>query len=290
MSRKRIRIRMPLILLVILIGFTAWVIKSLNFGNSNVKVNDSDSIKASNSNVSSDIKAEAAIAIDEKSGKVLYSKNINEKLYPASTTKLMTALLFTRKMNKNSVLTYSAKAKSQEPDKMDYRVGTKIDAQNVLRAMLIYSANDMAYTAAENTSGSASSFVDAMNEEAKKLGMKNTHYSNPTGLHYPNHYTTVKDMSVLAREVYKNNWIMSTIDMPTANVKTESGTTKVIYNTNQLLNKDGCFAGKTGFTSEAGRCLVAYVKKKGKTLICIVLKSPDQKTLYTDMESLINAV
>lgn len=248
-------------------------------------IEDKDAMSGSNRN---NIVAEAAVAVDAESGKVLYSKNPDGRMYPASTTKLMTALITSEKLNRKSIMNYSRNAKAQEASHMNFPIGTKMNAENVMEAMLVYSANDMAYMAGENVSGSTDSFVKLMNKKAKELGMENTHFENTNGLHNFNHYTTARDMSKLARAVYKSDWIMSILKMPSTDIHTKNGNSVEVYNTNKLLGQDGCFAGKTGYTSEAGRCLVAYFKKNGKTIIGVVFKSPTDNLLYSDMKKLIN--
>jgi D-alanyl-D-alanine carboxypeptidase len=235
-----------------------------------------------------EIKAEAAIAVNLDSGVTLYAKNIHAKLYPASLTKLMTALLLSENRNKNELLTYTAFDKAEPSNKMDFPQGSKVTADNVMKGMLIFSANDFATMVAENLSGSVDGFASLMNRKAGSLGMKDTNFANSNGLQNSNHYSSACDISILAREVYRNSWIMDTIEMPSALVTTSTGKGITVYNTNQALDKEGCFAGKTGHTDEAGYCLVAYYHKNGESIVCVILKSPNENDLYSDVKSIID--
>ena len=235
-----------------------------------------------------EIQAEAAIAVEADSGKILFSKNKNEKMFPASLTKLMTALILAEEMDKQDVLTYSQRAKQQDANKLDFPEGSSVTAENAMQGMLVFSANDFAYMIGENISGSSDRFVKLMNNKASKLSLKNTHFVNACGLHDDDHYTTASDLSILAREIYKNKWIMNIIGMESAHIKATDGKGMIVYNTNALLGKSGCIGGKTGYTTQAGKCLVAYYKKDNRVIISIVLNAPDDTVLSDDMRKIID--
>ena len=118
--------------------------------------------------------------------------------------------------------------------------------------------------------------------------MNDTHFANANGLQNKNHYSTAYDISLLARTVYKNKRIMDCLETPSCVVETESGVKFTINNTNKALNKGGCFAGKTGFTTPAKYCLTAYYKRDGKTVVGVILKSPSENSLYSDMSTVIS--
>lgn len=240
-----------------------------------------------NSGQISDLKCESAIAVDLNSGKVLYSKDIHKKLYPASLTKLMTALLLSEHYNKNDQITYTVRAKNEPANRMGFFVGNRLTADNAMKALLIFSANDIATTVAENVSGNVKGFADLMNQKAKALGMKDTHFANANGLSDSNHYTSAYDISILARKVYQVPWIIDTMETPSAFVRTTSGKGITVYNTNKTLGENGCFAGKTGNTAAAGWCLTAYYHSDGRVIVGIVMKSPSEDRLYIDMRDLI---
>lgn len=234
------------------------------------------------------IQAEAAIALDAGSGKILFAKNKDQKMYPASTTKLMTALILAEKKNRSDILTYSSRAKQQEANKLDFASGSKMTAESAMQAMLVFSANDIAYMIGENISGDMPQFVELMNKKTASLGLSGTHFANPCGLHSANHYTTAGDLGIIAREVYGNQWIMSTLGMASAHIKNTGGQGIIVYNTNPLLGKDGCMGGKTGYTSQAGKCLAAYYKKDNRVIISIVLNAPDDEALSEDMKTIVD--
>lgn len=286
-------------LIVILIAFFFALYR---FSVQNSFINPSKDVAANNTNIAdslnysgndknnSDIHldSEAAILVDTNDSKVLFSQNAHEKLYPASLTKLMTALLLSKKDSKDTVLTYDHSAKEQPSNKLSFSIGSNLTADNAMKGMLIFSANDFATMIADNISGSTSAFSQLMNSEASGLGMHDTHFVSANGLHNENHYTTVYDLSILACKVYKVKWIMDCLSMSSAHIAAQNGKGVTVFNTNQTLDKNGCFAGKTGHTEEAGYCLAAYYKKDNKVLIGIVLHAPSEKSLYSDMNTMVN--
>lgn len=232
------------------------------------------------------LRAEAAIAVNADTGKILYEKNMHERLYPASLTKLMTAILLSENRDKTDVLTYSAQDQQEPSNKIGFPTGSRITADSAMKGMLIFSANDFAAMVAENISGSVSSFTTLMNKKAALYNMQDTHFNNANGLPDSNHYSSAYDISVLARQAYRDPWIMDTLEMPSAQVVTAAGKGIKVYNTNQTLDKNGCFAGKTGHTDEAGYCLAAFYRRSGHTYIGVVMKAPDETSLYEDMDAL----
>lgn len=237
-----------------------------------------------------DLQCESAIAVDVDSGDILYEKNTHEQLYPASLTKLMTALLLSEHDGKSEKLIYSGIAKKEPSNKMDFPAGSRLTADNAMKALLIFSANDIASMVAENISGSVDAFADLMNAKAQSLGMKDTHFVNANGLTDAGHYSSAYDISILALKVYKDPWIISTMETSSALVKTDSGRGITVYNTNKTLDENGCFAGKTGNTSAAGWCLAAFYHHNGHTILGVVLKSPNEDNLYKDMNKLMGSL
>lgn len=233
----------------------------------------------------------SAITVDVDTKEIIYSKNIDTRLYPASITKLVTAMLLSENKKPGDILTYSEKAKMQEPSSLDLPALDKLTAKNAMDAMLLYSANDIAYMIAENISGNINNFSILMNDKVKNLNLKNTNFVTPNGLHDPNHYTTAYDLSVIGREVYNYPWIMDTIKKSSSTFTTETNQEITIKNTNKLLGKDGCIGGKTGYTSDAGRCLLALYERNGRRILGVVLKSEYDKNdtvVFKDMEKIIN--
>lgn len=235
--------------------------------------------------------AEGAIVVDVDSKDILFVKNPDKRLYPASTTKLLTAILLAENKKPEDTLTYSSAAASQEAFILGLKPGTKITAEEAMDAMLLYSANDIAYMIGENLGGTKEGFAAMMNSKIQSLKLRNTHFVTANGLHDDNHFTSAYDLSVIAREAYKYPWIMNTLKKTSSQIKLSNNSVIALENRNKLLNKDGNVGGKTGFTTPAGRCLVSYYERDGRRIVGVVLKSEkdsEDKMLFKDMEDIIN--
>lgn len=243
------------------------------------------------------IEGKAAIVMDMDTGEIVYENNIDGKQYPASTTKLLTGLLFAENKAKTDSIKYTESAKKQEPYSLDktlafgkIKVGDSIVAQEVMDALLIFSANDSAYMIADSVSGDSSKFADLMNDRINKLGLKNTHFLIPNGLHHQDHYTTPYDLGVIGMEAFKNQWVRETLSKKSSTITTAAGITMLIDTRNKLLDIDGCLGGKTGYTSKAGRTLVAFFDRNGRKLVGVVMNSVyDAKdtVVFEDMKKII---
>ncbi|NMM63144.1 D-alanyl-D-alanine carboxypeptidase [Clostridium sp. P21] len=242
------------------------------------------------------IYGKAAITIDMKTGEIIYAKDVDTKMYPASTTKLLTALLLAENKNKNDVLKYTQKAKVQPASSLNtdlhpINADETMTAQDVMDGLLLYSGNDMAYVIAEGVGKDDADFMNKMNEKVKQLNLKNTHFVTPNGLHDPNHYTTAYDLSTIASTAFQNSWVRESMGKQKASIKTSKGTIFAIQNRNKLLGKEGCIGGKTGYTSDAGKCLVTVYERDGRKILGVVMKSVYDATdmaVFNDMEKVIN--
>jgi D-alanyl-D-alanine carboxypeptidase len=242
------------------------------------------------------IYGKTAITIDMKTGEIIYAKDIDKQMYPASTTKLLTALILAENKNKNDVFKYTEKAKAQPASSLNLdlhpiAVGETMSAADAMDGLLIYSGNDIAYMIAENVGKDDTDFINKMNEKVKQLNLKNTHFVTPNGLHDPNHYTTAYDLSKIANTAFLNPWVKESMGKKKNSLKTSAGTVFVIENRNKLLGKDGCIAGKTGYTSEAGKCLVTIYERDGRKILGVVMNSIYDATdmaVFNDMEKIIN--
>lgn len=239
-----------------------------------------------------EIKGETAITIDADSKEIIYTKNIDKRMYPASTTKLMTALLLAENKNPDYIFKYTKSAKSQEQFSLDLPLGDEISADDAMKAMLLFSANDIAYLVGEDIGGgNIQNFADLMNKKVQELKLENTHFVTPNGLHDENHYSSAYDLSVIAMQLYKYPWIMSTMLNSKATIKTSSNLVFAFDNRNKLIGKNGCIGGKTGFTSNAGRCLVALYNRNNRNMIGVIMKSGndlEDDTIFNDMEKIID--
>lgn len=222
--------------------------------------------------------AESAVVIDLESGTKLYELNPNERLYPASITKLMTALVALDYYQLDQILTVRSLAPVPFESDMGLELGDQLTLQNLLYGLLVPSGNDAAYTIAYDYPGGIENFIYAMNQKTKDLNMKNTHFENPSGFDSPDHYTTANDLSLLARTVLNNNFLNKVIATYGITLADVSG--KRVYtlkNVNQFLGYlYGADGVKTGFTDLAGQCLVSSVSRDGHRIMAVVLKSQDR--------------
>ena len=231
------------------------------------------------------IYAKSAILIDSNTGKVLYSKNANEKKYPASTTKILTAILAIEKLDLNQTITASEFAVSSIPSgysNAGIKAGEILTVYELLQAYLIHSANEVGYILAENISNTTEDFADLMNTKANEIGCKNTHFTNPSGLHDENHYTTAYDLALIAKYCMKNETFRKIVSLPTCTIPATNKSSERFYtNTNEILLIDSRYYNpnvigiKTGYTKEAGNCLISAYSGDNMELISVVLDSPE---------------
>lgn len=237
------------------------------------------------------LSSQFTILVDADSGCVLDEKNSNDKIFPASTTKILTAILAIENLDldKAIVVTNTGIDIPWDSSKVDLISEEVISVENLLYCTLLSSGNDAANMLGEAVSGSIDNFVILMNEKAKSLGCKNTNFVNAHGYHNKNHYTTASDMAIILRyalqsEKFRKICATATYIVPATNKSAKRNLT----NTNRLLltkeqNKYACpykyaLGGKTGYTTEAGRCFVGWAKKDDKTLIACVFNAPVEGT------------
>ena len=242
------------------------------------------------------IGAEAAILMDAKTGTILYSKNIHEELFPASTTKIMTCLLAVENASLGDKITFSNEAVFSVPrdgSSIGMDVGESITLEQALYGIMVGSANEVANAVAEHVSGSIDEFVKLMNKRAKELGCTNTHFSNTNGLQDADHYTSAYDLALIARAFFDNELLCKVGNTPRYHFIPTSTQPDDFYlnNKHKLITGevkyDGIIGGKTGYTDLARETLVTCAEKDGTKLICVVLKeeSPAQ---FTDTTTLFN--
>lgn len=228
--------------------------------------------------------ADAAILMEASQKEILYAKNENEKMYPASTTKIMTLILIFEAINNGTLklddpIRTSAYAASMGGSQVFLEEGEVLQANEMIKSIVIASANDCCVAMAEYLEGSSEAFVQKMNDKAEELGLNNTHFVNCTGLHDDNHYTTAKDLALMASYLIDigETDLMSFTTMYDAYIR--DGENKFwLVNTNKLINQyDGADGLKTGFTKEAGYCLVATAKRNGVRMISVVLNEKEAK-------------
>lgn len=227
-----------------------------------------------------EISAGAAILIDSSSEKILYSKNETEKMYPASTTKILTAILTIENCNLDDVVTVPYEAISSIPSGYSIaalQAGEQLTVEQLLEVMLVHSANDAANVLAYHISGSIDVFVNLMNQKVSDLGLTNTHFTNPSGMHDENHYTTAYDLAILMKYCMKNSTFRTLAGLKYCTIPATNKYEERVFNTtNELLTASNYYyeyaiAGKTGYTTQAKNTLVSVSNKDGLELICVVL-------------------
>ena len=248
------------------------------------------------------LRSHGVLLVDIDTNEMILSKNIYEKMYPASLTKMATALVCLKYGNLDDMITvsYAASHINEPGAKLCFlQEGDVIDFRTLLTAFVIYSGNDAGVALAEHISGTEAAFAELMNKELKKIGAVNTHFVNSHGLPDDNHYTSVYDMYLVLNELmkYEEFCKIAALDSITATFKDASGkdVTKIYENTNQYLmgfkklpKGISILASKTGTTLAAGSCLCLTVQKKKKhRYIAVVMKAPDSNILYNEMNIIL---
>jgi len=257
-----------------------------------------------NNDANLEIFSEAAILIHKDTGKVLYSKNAEQKMYPASTTKILTAILAIEHYSLEEKLTASYESVMSIPSGYSnaaIQVGESLTVKELLEVFLVHSANEAGFILAENISGSFSKFANLMNKKTEEIGCKNTHFTNPSGLHDEDHYTTAYDLALIAQYCMNNETFRNFVSMTSCTIApTDKYEERYFRNTNDMLNSkseyynENIIGIKTGYTSQAQNCLISGYKKGNIELISVVLGAPasaGEKGLsgkYTDTQTLFN--
>ena len=227
------------------------------------------------------IRAQAALALDLDSDKVLYARRINEPLPPASTAKLMTALVTVRRADLTARVTVSPLAAQTSGSRMGLVSGETLTVSDLLYGLLLPSGNDAAVALAEHVAGSQDAFVSLMNETAAELQLKGTHFTNPHGLDDPAQTSSAADLAFLAKAALAHPLLAKIVALPKAQVAGRN-----LANTNELLGTyRGADGVKTGTTDAAGECLVASVTRDGHRLLVVILGSTDR---YADVRTVLN--
>lgn len=221
------------------------------------------------------VSAETAILLEAHSGRILYEKRGDQKMFPASTTKVMTALLAVEAGEFDHMVKVSASAATQEGSSIYLTPGERVSRGDLIYGLMLRSGNDAAMALAEDLSGSKEAFAARMNQRAAELGAKNTSFLNPSGLHDQEHYTTARDLALISREAMKNQNFRTVVGARSYVAAREPGAYNYFYNKNKVLYQyEGGTGIKIGYTRVAGRCLVASSKREGMELICVVLNAP----------------
>lgn len=233
-----------------------------------------------------DITAEAGCLINISDQHVLYEKRADRIMYPASTTKIMTLLVALKQGDLDSVVTVDAESAVCEGSSLYLKEGDQLTLHNLLYGMMLVSGNDAAEAAALSVAGSKEKFVELMNAEAKKIGANRTHFENPHGLPNINHYTTARDLALITASAYKIPGFADVVASSQKTIYFLDGSSRTVFNTNRLLRSyPGANGVKTGFTNDAGCCLVAAAKRNGIQLVAVVLNDDER---WDDASSLLD--
>lgn len=231
------------------------------------------------------INSQAGILVEVSTGRILYEKNSTKQMYPASTTKIMTAILVIENCELSDIVTVSQTALNSIPTgyvTSNLQVGEELSVKDLLYVLMVPSANDAACVLAEHIAGSVEKFANMMNTKAEELGCTGTHFVNPNGIHNNNHYSTAYDLYLIANYCMKNEIFRQIVKateytLPATNLY--KNTDRVFSTTNELINPNSknyyyknAIGIKTGFTSQAGNCLVSEASRDGLEFISVVLK------------------
>lgn len=230
---------------------------------------------------------EAALLMELETGKVVWTKNENKRLAPASTTKILTALVALERSPLERIVTVSDLAAATEGSSAYLRPGERVSLEELLYAALLQSGNDAAIAIAEGVAGSTEEFVKMMNETAQRLGANDSSFLNPHGLPQKGHYTTAKDLALITRAAMQNAKFREIVGTRVHPWKIE-GRKGIIVNHNRLLGDyKGVIGVKTGYTVEAGQCLVAAARRGGATYLAVVLNSQG-RAIWEDARELLD--
>lgn len=230
-----------------------------------------------------------AVLIDIDSGLILYEKNAHEHFYPASTTKILTALLCCENNKKTDTIKFSkdslTKYIQSNSSNCNFKIGEKININDALKCMLIVSANEVANQLAETTFGNRNIFIKKMNKKAKQIGCTNSHFTNPCGFYDDNHYVTAHDLALISAYAYKNKWFKKLCGIKHYKRPTTKYTDSyIIDNSHKMLSNSSKYyykyvtGGKTGYTIKAKHALVTFAEKNGLRLACVILYAENETT------------
>lgn len=277
--------------IVILLIITLFNLYTLSFADSTIP------------NPDFQIYSSGSVLMDASTGKVLIQKDMNKQLYPASTTKILTAIIAIEKLDLSSTLTASRSTVMSIPSgysNAGIKVGESLNVNDLLEMFLIHSANEVGYIFAEEISGNIENFANLMNQKATELGCINTHFTNPSGIHDINHYSTAYDMALIARYCMKNETFRNIVNKKSCKFSATDLYPEERYfkNTNNLLDPSNRYyyeyaiGIKTGFTTQAKNCLIAGAQKNGIELIAVMLGAEatenGQSGRYIDAKNLFD--
>ena len=234
-----------------------------------------------------DVHGEAAILVDVRSGRVLYNKNSRTPRAVASTQKLLTALIIAEDGNLWENVTIQSSDTTAAPTKLYLKPGQKYSRFELLQALLVRSANDVACALARDNAGSYEAFARKMNSRARDMGARSSRFINSNGLPAEGQFSTARDMAIIARNAYSNPVVRRIVATPRAEFHYADGRVRQLVNTNRILHQvPWCTGMKTGFTNAAGHCLVSSGQSNGRNIIAVILGS-NKANVFSDSRRLL---
>ena len=221
------------------------------------------------------VSAKAAALYNTENGSFLFTKNENERLSMASTTKIMTAIVTIENLDLDRIVAVDDRAIGIEGSSIYLKQGEEISVRALLYALMLRSANDAAAALAYEISGSTEDFALLMNEKAAELGLSDTNFENPHGLDSENHYTTAHDLAIISAYAMSNQTFREIVSSRKALIESSAEKRMLINHKKMLSYYDGCIGIKTGYTKKSGRSLASAAERDGATLICITINAPD---------------
>lgn len=288
MVKKLIKIISIITLIFIISVFPSYADDENELEEVVIEENEKEEIEAgANSDAKPTINSRRYAIYDRLSGRCIYGKDENKQTAMASTTKIMSIIVVVENCNLSDTVTITAKSAGTGGSRLGLHTDDKITVIDLLYGLMLRSGNDAAEALAIHTAGSIEQFADLMNQKAEELGLTNTHFVTPHGLDNPDHYTTAYELAKITDYALKNETIAKIVKTKTATINI-NGSPMQINNTNELLgNVDGVYGVKTGFTNNAGRCLVTSVKRGDMDLIIVVLGADTRKDRARDSIKLI---
>ena len=238
--------------------------------------------------------AESSILMEASTGEIIYEKNKDERLAPASMTKMMSLIIIMEEIEKgnlklNQIITISENAASMGGSQIYLEKNEKMSVDDLLKGICMASANDAVVALSEVISGTEDEFVKRMNKKAKELGLKNTNFRNATGLDDDEHYSSAYDMALIARELVKHKKVLEYSSNYEDYLRENTNKKFWLVNTNKLIKTyDGMDGLKTGYTERAGYCLTATAKKNNMRLISVVMKESDSKIRNNETSEILD--
>ena len=239
--------------------------------------------------------AEAGVLVELSTGRIAYEKNADKQMYPASVTKIMTAILAVENCQLTDTVTITKDMISHVPAGYTVaylRPGEVVTVEQLLNALLIPSANDAGFALAIHISGTVEDFATLMNQKATEIGCLNTNFTNPSGIHSNDHYTTATDMALIAKYALKYKEITDIMCTLSYDLQPTNSNKRTFQTTNTLIKPDAktyfeyATGGKTGFTDQAGACIVATAKKENMEFLAVILNAPvaQNNIVYRDID------